>query len=850
MSIDRLLFLLFLFSVCWQKAWSIPQDTRCDSTEVLLSLDSLTIQELVVSGKKAPIVMQGDTLVFDVSCFFVPEGAKLRLLLERIPGIEITADGRILAQGKEVVRIKLNGRTFFEEGKDLALNSLSSDILCEIRLYKEYSDEEANTGVYRSEGEPVLDVYTYEDRSRGWLLDLAGAGGSKKRYQANGSISGFSSRMQGILSASADNQPPIFGLGESYLDKLSTEINENDVVRQNYSGILNVFNGPWEINATAFWNKGKTEASSDETTEYYGKDSQVYAQARGDKSTDTETANFSLDWTYTGKGLTWKTKTFLNRSDYNHMLYSLSETRERYEETINGESMNSERALNSNQYTNNGLLKNFGGGVSTALNKSWGDLGSNWDLSASFQYTRNKEDGFSHADIYFSDLAEMSRQVLETHSSKKNFGGFVKGVLTWVPYECAKFQLAYMADGRYDYIDKKVYDLSYVFLDLINEGRLPADSMSNNAHLITWTHDIRALAQFEAGGWVLTGGVTLEPQRMLLHYYKSSIGVDSAQTSYSILPELTVTYQKKESWGISLSYLGRSKQPDLAGLLPIWDCTDPLHRFVGNASLRPETSHLLSASFYSFKQETQRQINVATNVVFNRHAITQKTDYDAQKGVYRIMPVNVDGNWNASCFFDFTTSFRNARQWNLEWKSAINTAAEHALQEWSDVKQKEASVKVISLTTTHYGAVQYRYRALSFKPYAFLTLANYQNNLQKELNSSLWIYGGGGEVRLDLDFGMSMGVDFYRNCRSGYWDETMNGKEWICNLEVSYSFLKNKAMEIKLQGFDVLHELHSVNQINTVAFRRETVNHKGVNSYFMLSLRYHFDRFPKGDNLY
>lgn len=53
-------------------------------------------------------------------------------------------------------------------------------------------------------------------------------------------------------------------------------------------------------------------------------------------------------------------------------------------------------------------------------------------------------------------------------------------------------------------------------------------------------------------------------------------------------------------------------------------------------------------------------------------------------------------------------------------------------------------------------------------------------------------------------------------------------------------------MEIKLQGFDVLQELHAVNQVNTVAYRQETINHKGVNSYFMLSLRYHFDRFPGG----
>lgn len=331
MPVCRLLVLLFILSVFGQKeAFAVSGQSLSDSTEVVLPLDSMAFQELVISGKKTPMMLKGDTLVFDVSCFFVPEGSKLRSLLERIPGIEVTTDGRIMAQGKEVVRIKLNGRDFFEEGKEMALNTLPADILCEVRLYQEYSDEEEYTGVHRNEGEQVLDVYTYADRSRGWFIDAVAAGGSRKRYQANATVSGFSSRMQGILSCSADNQPAAFGIGESYLDKLSAETNVNEVIRQNYNGILNFFKGPWEVNATAFLNQGETRSKAESTTEYYWKPSQVYAQAQDEKETDTETANFSLDWTYTGNEFAWRTKTYLNRSKYRYKQYSLSETRERY----------------------------------------------------------------------------------------------------------------------------------------------------------------------------------------------------------------------------------------------------------------------------------------------------------------------------------------------------------------------------------------------------------------------------------------------------------------------------------------------------------------------------------------
>lgn len=199
--------------------------------------------------------------------------------------------------------------------------------------------------------------------------------------------------------------------------------------------------------------------------------------------------------------------------------------------------MDRERALNSNMYMNDGNLDGTGGGITTSLNKSWGEKGSNWDLSAGAYYTRHNEDSYSHADIYYSHADAMSRQVLESHMVKKNLRGFVKGILTWVPCDPLKLQLAYGADGQYGDVDKQVSDLSYVFLDLmIPDGNLPVDSLDKQAHLLTWIHNVRALVQYSVGNWVLTGGVTLEPQRLLLHYVKGNKGIDSVQASCAVLP--------------------------------------------------------------------------------------------------------------------------------------------------------------------------------------------------------------------------------------------------------------------------------------------------------------------------
>lgn len=843
----RLLFLLFFLSAWWPKGQCVASVKQMrDSMEVMLPLDSLAFQELVVSGKKNLVVLKGDTLVFDVSGFFVPEGSKLRVLLERIPGIEITQDGRILVQGEEVVHLKLNGRDFLKEGKELAINSLPADMLREVRIYKKYSDEEENTGFYRNEGEQVLDVYTYPDRSRGWLTDAVAAGGSRKRYQLGATVSGFSPGVQGILSCSADNQPVAAGIGDSYLDKLSAETNVNEVVRQGYNGIINFFQGAWEVNATAFLNKAKTKSASKTNTEYYWHQPKIYSFGNDEKTTDTRSSNFSLDWTYSGKSLTWKTRTYLNKADFEHSMYSISETREvlpKEDLTVSY----GEHALNSNQYMNLGNLSSLGAGVTTMLNKAWGEKGNNVDLSAGVYYSDNQEYNFSHADVYYSNMAEVSRQVLQSNAEKNGLRGFAKAILTTVPWQRVKLQFSYGIEGQYDRIDQKTHDLGYVFLDLMSdEGRLPADSLDKQANLKTWIHEARVLMQYEYNGWCVTGGLALEPERMMLHYVKGGETVDSVQTTLSLLPEFGLAYCKDDRWNLNFHYMGRRKQPDLLGVLPVWDCTDPLHRYVGNAALVPETNHIFSCTLFSFEPSLQRQLNVSANAALNRQTITQKMGYDPVKGVYTITPVNVNGNWSASCFLDYITSFRKAFNCNLEWKSAFSGGSEQALQtaRGDYGKTENLHARISSFTTTHYGAFQYKYRSLLVKPYLYATLACYRNNQQKDLDSDLWIYGFGGLMRLDLDFGLGLGVEMYRNTRTGYWEPSMNGNEFICNLEASYSFLKNKSLEVKVQGFDLFRQIHSINQTNTVSYRREIINQKGINSYFMLSISFHFDHFP------
>ena len=102
---------------------------------LVVEADSILLRELTVTGALHPIVQRGDTLIYDVSAFPLPDGSRLRELPYRLPGVDVTADGIIRAQGVEVSCLLLNGRDFFSGNRSVVLDNLPAEVLLEIQIY-------------------------------------------------------------------------------------------------------------------------------------------------------------------------------------------------------------------------------------------------------------------------------------------------------------------------------------------------------------------------------------------------------------------------------------------------------------------------------------------------------------------------------------------------------------------------------------------------------------------------------------------------------------------------------------------------------------------------------------------
>ena len=69
----------------------------------------IRLDEVVV---KIPVIIRGDTLIYDADSFKNGSERKLKDIIDKLPGVEINDDGQIEVEGKVVNKLMVNGKDF------------------------------------------------------------------------------------------------------------------------------------------------------------------------------------------------------------------------------------------------------------------------------------------------------------------------------------------------------------------------------------------------------------------------------------------------------------------------------------------------------------------------------------------------------------------------------------------------------------------------------------------------------------------------------------------------------------------------------------------------------------------
>ncbi|BAO74975.1 TonB-dependent receptor [Winogradskyella sp. PG-2] len=124
-----------------------------------------------------PVTIKGDTLIYNADSFKNGSERKLEDVLKKLPGVEINDDGNIEVEGKEVSKLMVNGKDFFDGDTKLATKNIPSNAVDKVQVLRNYAEVGQLRGVQNNQDNVAINIKLKEGKENFWFGDItAGAG--------------------------------------------------------------------------------------------------------------------------------------------------------------------------------------------------------------------------------------------------------------------------------------------------------------------------------------------------------------------------------------------------------------------------------------------------------------------------------------------------------------------------------------------------------------------------------------------------------------------------------------------------------------------------------------------------
>ena len=197
----------------YTKRVNIADGKNVNLGTITMAPDAIMLKGVTATAHIAKVQSKGDTLIYNADAYRVPEGSVVEELVKRLPGADVDDNGNITINGKQVQKIKVDGRDFGDA--QTALKNLPTSIIEKVRAYDEKSDLARITGIDDGNEQTVLDFGIRAGMNRGTMMNADLGIGTKDRYSGRlfGMYMRDDYRVMGMLNANNTNDQGMGGGG-------------------------------------------------------------------------------------------------------------------------------------------------------------------------------------------------------------------------------------------------------------------------------------------------------------------------------------------------------------------------------------------------------------------------------------------------------------------------------------------------------------------------------------------------------------------------------------------------------------------------------------------------------------
>ena len=167
------------------KSVALTRKSATDLNEVVVMFEQAEQLEGVEVTYEMPVSIQGDTIVYNADSFNTGSERKLKDVLENLPGIEINSDGQIEVEGRQVRKVMVEGKDFFDGDSKIATENIPANAVDKVQVLKNFNEISQLSGVTNNDDNIAINIKLKEGKDRFWFGELGAGGGEKDRILLN-----------------------------------------------------------------------------------------------------------------------------------------------------------------------------------------------------------------------------------------------------------------------------------------------------------------------------------------------------------------------------------------------------------------------------------------------------------------------------------------------------------------------------------------------------------------------------------------------------------------------------------------------------------------------------------------
>lgn len=819
------------------KSFSFSIKHGANGIDTLSMLEDVQmLNAVVVSDVANQMTVRKDTIEYNAAAFKVNDSDMLEELLKKLPGVEVSSDGAITANGKTIKKIMIDGKTFFLDDPQLATKNLPAKIVNKVRVLERKSDQAQFTGIDDGEEETVIDLNIKPGMMNGWFGNFSAGYGTKDRYEGGGMVAKFTKTTQlslignfnntnnrgfsDIAGSMMGNMRGGMGRGGGGFNFSGNGITKSWMVGVNAN--TEVLDGKLKLSGNYLYSGSDVNVEEKKFKETFLSDNKsMYSNENGYELTKTDGHRFGAEIDYK---LSDKTS-ILFRPSFNFGSGSFK-------------SFNDFSTLIGADSTNRGSSLSFGDNDSQdfsgnlLLRQRLGKAGRTFSLNLTYNYSNNEITGFNQSNTHY--FATQNDSIIDQKylSDNKSYGMGARMSYT------EPLGHNYYIEGVYGYnykrsnSDKDTYNKSDENYDVL------VDEYTNHYKntFITQRGEINFLKQEEKYNFTI--GASMQPSTT------KSYGT-SRDTTYSVInfaPSARLDYKFSDSKFLRIRYRGRTSQPSLNDLLPIKDNSDPLNVKEGNPNLNPEFSHNFQVEYRTNNSEHMSWFGSMLDASYTTDKIVSKIWYD-DEGVRFTQPYNDnEGIYSIAARIMYNSRIGKS---NFSFSTFTNTSFGNGV---SYVNSNRDYVKNITrnLTLSENLRITFRTDVIEVSAGGRAAYNNAWYSVKGQSKAATWTNSVNGSVNVNIPGGFNITTDarhtFYIGFGEGY------GKsQTIWNAELSKSLFKSAAT-LKVKIYDILRDSRNTYRTTTDNYIQDVQNNT-LGQYVMFSLVYRFGKFSGGNNM-